>query len=123
LAYGHPASMGNFVGNTVGSATIAEMTLGPMHSGEETMQPRHTCADREHALQMSEEMAASTVIDTAKNSKPISGLVASEEAMKLPRIGFARGMGDEQSFDYQAFQIADADVEALFRGGNTHDYC
>ncbi|MBF7141735.1 MULTISPECIES: hypothetical protein [Pseudomonas] len=87
------------------------------------MQTCYTRADEEDLSRMSEEMETGTVIDTAKNSKPISELVASEEAMKLPRIGFARGMGDEQSFDYQAFQIADADVEALFRGGNTPDYC
>lgn len=81
------------------------------------MQTHNIHAAKTHLSRLVEEAAAGEVIIIAKNGKPIAKLVALEEAVKLPRIGFAKGMGTGQPFDYEAFQAADADIEALFLGG------
>lgn len=80
------------------------------------MQTHNIHAAKTHLSRLVEEAAAGEVIIIAKNGKPIARLVALEEAVKLPRIGFAEGMGNGQLFDYEAFQAADADIEALFFG-------
>lgn len=81
------------------------------------MQTHNIHAAKTHLSRLVEEAAAGEVIIIAKNGKPIAKLVALEEAVRLPRIGFAKDMGTGQPLDYEAFQAADADIEALLLEG------
>jgi prevent-host-death family protein len=57
------------------------------------MQTHSIHAAKTHLSRLVEEAAAGETIIIANNGKPIAKLVALEGAVKLPRIGFAKGVG------------------------------